>query len=109
MLEHYCKCTRNVKGTGFPEGEFKAFNVNMDFKKNVRTLHCNPDFIGSEEDGKIEVKSPTGEKLPYKKCYYAKPCSVFIPFDSLEEVEQFEKDHHVTFRRCGNCFPEDMR
>lgn len=28
----------------------------------------------------------------------------FIQFDSLEDVRKFEKDHDVSFIKCGNCF-----
>lgn len=58
----------------------KKFNVNMTVI--MRTLH--------EKD----------------KCYYSKGMTNFIPFDSIEEVEQFEKEHNVIFRRCGNCFSQ---
>ena len=31
----------------------------------------------------------------------------FIPFNTLEEAEQFQKEHNVAFCKCGNCFPKE--
>ena len=92
MLEEFTK----TKG-------LKASNVNMD--ENNRTLHVNSDIVGP---GKKELFGKNGEKLPAKKCYYQKPFQ-FIPFDSIEDVEAFEKQHACSFRRCRNCFPKSMR
>ena len=58
----------------------KEYFVNME--KNVRTLH------------------KTGG------CQWAKCASKFIPFSSMEEVEQYERLHAdaTPFKKCGNCF-----
>jgi len=34
-------------------------------------------------------------------CYYSKPYR-FIPFDTIEEIECFEKTHNVKFTYCQN-------
>lgn len=81
MLEKYIISGGNKKI--FDENS-KEFNVNM--TKQIRTLHrkkCN--------------------------CQYAKSMNDFIPFNSLEEVEDFEKLHNVTFGRCGNCFKQGRK
>lgn len=59
----------------------KAYNVNM--CGDVRTLHR------------------------LNGCHCSKWLSPFIPFDTLEEVEKFETQHNVNFKRCKNreCFP----
>ncbi len=58
----------------------KSYFVNME--NNMRTLH------------------KTGN------CYYANCAYKFITFDSMDEVEKYEKEHKdaTPFRRCGNCF-----
>lgn len=92
MLDDYIK-----------EKGLAAFNVNMD--KNNRTLHINAEIVGK---GKKEIYAPDGSLLPYKKCPSQKPFR-FISFNSLKDVEAFEKAHACSFRRCGNCFPKIMR
>ena len=54
----------------------KNYNVNMG--KGLRTLH--------KKGG----------------CYYSYGLWQFIPFDTIEEVEHFEKIHNVNFLRCKN-------
>lgn len=61
----------------------KEYNVNM--TGLVRTLH--------KKDA----------------CYYSKYMTSFIPFNSLVEVEQFEKEHNIVFKRCGNCFKQGTK
>lgn len=34
-------------------------------------------------------------------CYYSRPFQ-FIPFDTIEEIEEFEKTHNVKFTYCQN-------
>ena len=41
------------------------------------------------------------------KCYYSAGMYAFIPFNTLEEAEQFQKEHNVAFCKCGNCFPKE--
>lgn len=53
----------------------KQFNVNTD--KSNRMVH--------RKDG----------------CYYCKPYQ-FLPFDSLEEIKQFEEKHNIKFTYCQN-------
>lgn len=57
----------------------KAYNVNMTNRK----IHTFPG------------------------CYDADKLYEFIPFDSMEEIEKFEKDHNVHFARCEKCFPDE--
>ena len=83
--------------------ELKSFNVNM--QGSIRTLHVNGDLVGK---GKTKFFSPSGNMLPYKRCPY-QSYDKFIPFNSIAEVEAFEKAHTCSFRRCGFCFPPDMR
>ena len=83
--------------------ELKSFNVNME--QNIRTLHINDDLVGP---GKNEFYSQSGKMLPYRRCQYQE-FNKFIPFETIAEVEAFEKNHACSFRRCGNCFPPDMR
>lgn len=42
-------------------------------------------------------------RMIHKKdgCYYSKPYR-FIPFDTLEEIKEFEKKHDVQFTYCRN-------
>ncbi len=42
-------------------------------------------------------------RMVHKKggCYYSKPYQ-FIPFDSLEEIEQFEKMYNIKLTYCQN-------
>ena len=61
----------------------KKYNVNMTVI--VRTLH--------KKDG----------------CCHSNGMTKFIPFDTIEEVENFEKLHNVTFRRCANCFKQGRK
>ena len=61
----------------------KDYNVNM--TKQQRTLHKKGN------------------------CPYSKGMWEFIPFDTLEDVEKFEKEHVVKFRRCGNCFRQGKK
>lgn len=39
-------------------------------------------------------------------CYYGKMCNAFIPFDSYEDIIQFENLHMpmTPFKRCTKCF-----
>lgn len=76
MLEEYT--ITSGSGKLFQELS-KEYNVNM--TGLVRTLH---------------KKGST--------CPYSHGMTSFIPFDTLDEVEKFEKEHIVTFKRCGNCF-----
>lgn len=61
-----------------------------DFKKNAKNYNVN---IGK------------GFRTLHKKngCHCSTPLWEFIPFDSLEEVERFEKEHNVNFMRCKNA------
>ena len=58
----------------------KCYFVNM--TNNMRTLHV------------------TG------KCCKSKCCNDFITFDSMEEIEKYQKIHAdaTPFRKCGLCF-----
>ena len=94
MLDQFVKKDRK---------ERLAFNVNM--LGNVRTLHINSEIVGP---GKKEIFSKKGKLLPYKKCPY-QFSDEYIPFNSLEDVEAFEKAQSCPFKRCGFCFPKDMR
>lgn len=76
MLEEFTINCKN--GTEFRQ-QCKNFNVNMTVK--IRTLH----------------KKDT--------CYNAKFMYSFIPFDTIEEVENFEQKFQIPFRRCKKCFP----
>ncbi len=62
----------------------KELNVNM--TKMVRTLHRKNS-----------------------NCPYSKNLSNFIPFNTLEEVSEFEKAHIVQFGRCANCFKQGIK
>ena len=53
-------------------------NYNVNIGKGFRTLH--------KRNG----------------CHCSNGLWEFIPFDSLEDVEQFEKIHNVNFLRCKN-------
>lgn len=69
-------------GTTFREAS-KEYNVNM--TKKQRTLHKK----GS--------------------CPHSNGMYEFIPFDTLADAEKFEKEHNVTFRRCGHCFRQGKK
>lgn len=60
----------------------KQFNVNMTGQK--RTLH------------KKDCKIPCG-------MYH------FIPFDTIEEVKEFEEAHNVQFKPCAICFKQGSK
>ena len=42
-------------------------------------------------------------RMIHKKdgCYYSRPYQ-FIPFDTLEEIEEFEKENDIQFTFCQN-------
>ena len=42
-------------------------------------------------------------RMVHKKggCYYSKPYR-FIPFDTLEGIKKFEKEHKIQFTYCQN-------
>lgn len=80
MLEEYTFTSGS--GKLFQE-KSKNFNVNMTVI--VRTLH--------KKNG----------------CYYSNGMTKFIPFDTIEEVERFEQEHNVAFRRCANCFKQGRK
>ena len=94
MLKNYIKIDPKDK---------LAFNVNV--LEDVRTLHVNSEMIGPD---KKKVRAKDGTLLPYRKCPYQNLYN-FIPFHELSEVEAFEKAHSCSFKRCGFCFPENMR
>ena len=52
---------------------------------------------------KYNVNVYKQSRMVHKKegCYYSKPYR-FIPFDSLEEIERFEKTHDIKFTYCQN-------
>ena len=41
-----------------------------------------------------------------RSCQYSTYAFKYIPFSSLQEVEEYEKSHKdaTPFKRCGNCF-----
>ena len=61
----------------------KDYNVNM--TKQQRTLH-------------IKGRCPNSNSM-YD----------FIPFDTLDDAEKFEKEHDVIFRKCGKCFRQGKK
>ena len=59
------------------------------------------DFAKYSRNYNINVYKQS--RMVHKKdgCYYSKP-SQFIPFDSLEEIKEFEKQHNIQFTYCQN-------
>ena len=59
-----------------------------DFKKNSK---------------KYNVNTLNGVRMVHLKdgCYYSKPYQ-FLPFDSMEEIQEFEKKYNVEFTYCQN-------
>ena len=57
----------------------------------------------SKNSKKYNVNTYKHSRMVHKKggCYYSKPFQ-FIPFDSLEEIKQFEKDNDIQFTYCQN-------
>ena len=67
---------------GFFDEKKKKYHVNM--SGNVRTLHITD----------------------YKSCPHSKNAFKFIPFESMEEIQEYERVNcnATPFKRCGNCF-----
>lgn len=59
------------------------------------------NFMGSYGNYNVNVYKQS--RMIHKKngCYCSKPYQ-FIPFDSIEEIKQFEKDNNVQFTYCQN-------
>lgn len=59
------------------------------------------DFVKYSKNYNINVYKQS--RMVHRKdgCYYSKPFQ-FIPFDSLEEIERFEKIHGIKFTYCQN-------
>ncbi len=52
---------------------------------------------------KYNVNVENHSRMVHKKdgCYYSKPYK-FIPFDSLEDINFFERTHNIKFTYCQN-------
>lgn len=59
------------------------------------------DFAKYAKNYNVNVNGST--RMVHRKdgCYYSKP-SQFIPFDTPQEIEAFEKDHDIKFTYCQN-------
>lgn len=59
------------------------------------------DFVKYSKNYNINVYKQS--RMVHKKdgCYYSKPYR-FIPFDSLEEIREFEEKHNIQFTYCQN-------
>lgn len=63
--------------------------------------HSFCDF--SKYSKKYNVNVYKHSRMIHKKdgCYYSKPYQ-FIPFDTLEEIERFERENGIQFTFCQN-------
>ena len=79
MLDEYIISAKNNK-----EFQSQASRYFVNMENNLRTLH----------------------KTGFKRCPYSKGAYRFLSFDTLDSVQEFEKNHKdmTPFRRCGNCF-----
>lgn len=59
------------------------------------------DFKTNSKNYNVNIYKQS--RMVHKKggCYYSRPYQ-FIPFDSLEEIERFEKIHDIKFTYCQN-------
>ena len=59
------------------------------------------DFAKYSKSYNVNVEKHS--RMDHKKdgCYYSKPYR-FIPFVSLEEIKEFEKEHNIQFTYCQN-------
>jgi len=63
--------------------------------------HSYTDFAKYSKVYNVNVEGHS--RMVHKKggCYCSKPYR-FIPFDSLEEIKKFEKEHNIQFTYCQN-------
>ena len=67
----------------------------------------NAQTMGKEYVVNMMNNRRTLNKNHNPKCYYSSGMYAFIPFNNLAEEEQFQKEHNVSFCKCGNCFLEE--
>ena len=58
----------------------------------------------NKNSGNYNVNTYKQSRMVHKKggCYYSKPYQ-FIPFDTIEEIKEFERKHDIQFTYCQNC------
>ena len=63
--------------------------------------HSFFDFSKYSKNYNVNVTKQT--RMVHKKdgCYYSRPYQ-FIPFDTLDEIKEFEKKHNIQFTFCQN-------
>ena len=69
----------------------------------MKLLEEKSFYAYEKKHGNYNVNVYKQTRMIHKKngCHFSRPYQ-FIPFDTLEEIEQFELKHDVCFTRCQN-------
>ncbi|GEM_PF-6717468 len=78
-------------------------------KNNINSediIHVNDKSEFDEKVKEYFVNMSSSKKTLHKThgCRYGEYAKDFMTFDSIESVEEYEKEYSCSFKRCGNCF-----